>query len=83
MVLSACEKSCGDIEGRAIDDSKKSENVTVSEALAGCNKSRVISKGEALSCGLTYILAGVDCPSCWLEKNSRQNGHTFISLNEL
>jgi hypothetical protein len=31
---------CSDIEGRAIDDGKKSDNVTESDALAGCNKSR-------------------------------------------
>jgi hypothetical protein len=39
MVLSACEKLYGDIEARAIDDGKKSDNVTESDALAGCNKS--------------------------------------------
>jgi hypothetical protein len=37
MVLSACEKLYGDIIARAIDESKKSDNVTESDASAGCN----------------------------------------------
>jgi hypothetical protein len=49
MVLSACETVCGDIEGRAIDDGKKSDNVTESDALAGDNKAR---DEEALRYGL-------------------------------
>jgi hypothetical protein len=59
MVLSACETLCGDIEGRALDDGKISDNVTESDALAGCNKSR---DEEALRFGLKTRRSPSRCP---------------------
>jgi hypothetical protein len=44
---------CDDIDGRAKDEGEKSVNVTESDVLAGCNKSRDKIEEEALSCGLT------------------------------
>jgi hypothetical protein len=74
-----CKKLCDDIEGTAIANGVKSDNVTESDALASCNKSRDIIE-EAQSCGLTSRQSPGRRPGMIVTKPGTTEVHPYICL---